>query len=102
MKSWKIGLFYLLNPKINFRFYELKIDDLPVVMLEIDAAFRHPVQFKNQRIHSCWLVQKETERHGEERELWRVFDQTPFESQVAAENIPAEDVLRLLDYPALL
>lgn len=35
-----------------------------------------------------------------ERELWRVFDRTPFEKEIAAENVPAEDVLKMLDYPA--
>lgn len=35
-----------------------------------------------------------------ERELWRVFDRTPFEREVATENIGSSDVLRLLDYPA--
>lgn len=98
LENW---LLHLLNPKINFRFYELVIDDLPVVMLEIDAAFRHPVQFKNQEFIRVGSYKKKLKDHPEkERELWRVFDQTPFESQIAAENIPAEDVLRLLDYPA--
>lgn len=98
LENW---LLHLLNPKINFRFYELVIDDLPVVMLEIEAAFRHPVQFKNQEYVRVGSYKKKLKDHPEkERELWRVFDQTPFESQVAAENIPAEDVLRLLDYPA--
>lgn len=35
-----------------------------------------------------------------ERELWRVFDCTPFEQQLAASNITAERVLQLLEYPA--
>lgn len=98
LENW---LLHLLNPKINFRIYELTIDDLPVVMLEIDAAFRHPVQFKNQEFIRVGSYKKKLKDHPEkERELWRVFDQTPFESQIAAENIPAEEVLRLLDYPA--
>lgn len=98
LENW---LLHLLNPKINFRFYELVIDDLPVVMLEIDAAFRHPVQFKNQEFVRVGSYKKKLKDHPEkERELWRVFDQTPFESQIAAENLSAEDVLRLLDYPA--
>lgn len=98
LENW---LLHLLTPKINFRFYELVIDDLPVVMLEIDAAFRHPVQFKHQEYVRVGSYKKKLKDHPEkERELWRVFDQTPFESQVAAENLPAEDVLRLLDYPA--
>lgn len=35
-----------------------------------------------------------------ERELWRVFDQVPFERQLAAESVAVEQVLKLLDYPA--
>jgi len=98
LENW---LLRLLNPKINFRFYELTIDDCPVVLLEIGAAFRHPVQFKNQEFVRVGSYKKKPKDHPEkERELWRVFDQTPFESQIAAENIPAEDVLRLLDYPS--
>lgn len=98
LENW---LLRLLNPKINFRFYELTIDGLPVVLLEIGAAFRHPVQFKNQEFIRVGTYKKKLKDHPEkERELWRVFDHTPFECQIAAENVPAEDVLRLLDYPA--
>lgn len=35
-----------------------------------------------------------------ERELWRRFDRTPFEAQLAAENLSGTDALALLDYPA--
>ena len=35
-----------------------------------------------------------------ERALWRLFDKAPFESGVAVERAPDEEVLRLLDYPA--
>jgi ATP-dependent DNA helicase RecG len=98
LENW---LLRLLNPKINFRFYELTIDGLSVVLLEIGAAFRHPVQFKNQEFVRVGTYKKKLKDHPEkERELWRVFDHTPFENQIAVENLPAEDVLRLLDYPA--
>lgn len=98
LENW---LLRLLAPKIHFRFFELTIDGLPVVLLEINAAFRHPVQFKKQEYIRIGSYKKKLKEYPEkERELWRVFDQTPFESQVAAENIPAGDVLHLLDYPA--
>ncbi|WP_366931461.1 ATP-binding protein [Thiocapsa sp.] len=45
LESW---LLRLLEPKINFRFHALAIDDKPVVLLEIGAACRHPVQFQGQ------------------------------------------------------
>lgn len=36
------------------------------------------------------------------RALWRVFDQTPVENRIAAERVPDDELLRLLDYPACL
>ncbi|MCK5853916.1 MAG: ATP-binding protein [Cocleimonas sp.] len=39
LENW---LLRLLEPKINFHFYELTIDDKAVVLLEISAAFRTP------------------------------------------------------------
>ena len=98
LENW---LLRLLSPKINFRFYEVTIDDLPVVLLEIGAAFRHPVRFQSTEFIRIGSYKKKLKDHPEkERELWRGFDQTPFEREIAAENVTAENVLRLLDYPA--
>ena len=90
----------LLNPKIDFRFHELTIDDLPVVLLEVDAAFDQPVKFSGQEFIRSGSHTKKLKDHPEkERRLWQAFDKTLFESQIAGENVAAEDVLRLLDYP---
>lgn len=98
LESW---LLRLLSPKINFRFYGVQADDKPLVLLEISAAFRHPVQFKGTEFIRVGSYRKKLKGFPEkERELWRVFDHTPFEKEIAAENIGADDVLKLLDYPA--
>jgi predicted HTH transcriptional regulator len=98
LESW---LLRLLNPKINFRFYQLKVDDKSVVLLEIGAAFRHPVQFKNTEFIRVGSYKKKLKDFPEkERDLWRVFDQIPFERGIAAEHVSSDEVLRLLDYPA--
>ncbi|MCK5438176.1 MAG: putative DNA binding domain-containing protein, partial [Desulfobulbaceae bacterium] len=98
LENW---LLHMLSPKINFRFYELTVDEQPIVLLEIGAAFRHPVQFKNTEFIRIGSYKKKLKDHPEkERELWRVFDQVPFEREIAAENMSSEEVLRLLDYPA--
>lgn len=98
LESW---LLRLLKPKINFRFYHLLVDRRPVVLLEIGAAFRHPVRFKNTEFIRVGSYKKKLKDFPEkERELWRVFDRTPFEREIAAENVTAEEVLKLLDYPA--
>ena len=98
LENW---LLRLLTPKINFRFFEFPIDEKPVVLLEIGAAFRHPVRFMNQEFIRVGSYKKKLKEHPEkERELWRVFDQTPFEYGIASEHVATEDVLRVLDYPA--
>lgn len=98
LESW---LLRLLNPKINFRFYPLKANDKDVVLLEIGTAFRHPVQFKNSEYIRVGSYKKKLKDFPEkERDLWRVFDQTPFEREIAAENVTSDEVLKLLDYPA--
>lgn len=98
LENW---LLRLLEPKINFRFFELTIDGYAVVLLEIGAAFRHPVRFRGKEYIRVGSYKKRLKDFPEkERELWRIFDRIPFEREVAAENIGAEAVLRLLDYPA--
>lgn len=90
-----------LSPKINFHFYELIVDEKHIVLLEIGAAFRHPIQFKGIEYIRVGSSKKKLKDFPEkERALWRIFDKTPFEHEIAAEHLNAEDVLRLLNYPA--
>ena len=98
LESW---LLLQLVPKLNFSFHTVLFEDKSVVVLEIDAAFRHPVQFKG----CAWLrvgsIKKRLKDFPEkERELWRTLDHTPFEWLVAAEKLSGARVLELLDYPA--
>lgn len=98
LENW---LLHLLSPKINFRFFEVMVDGLSVVLLEIERAFRHPVQFQGQEFIRIGSYNKRLKDFPEkERELWRIFDRTSFEDGVAAERVRDDDVLRLLDYPA--
>jgi ATP-dependent DNA helicase RecG len=98
LESW---LLRLLDPKINFRFHRLEIETRPVVLLEIGAAFRHPVRFKHQEFIRVGSYKKKLKDYPEkERALWRVFDQVPFEKTIAVEHVSSENLLKLLDYPA--
>jgi predicted HTH transcriptional regulator len=98
LENW---LLRLLAPKIHFRFFEVTVDGKQVVLLEIERAFRHPVQFQGQEYLRVGSYKKKLKDFPEkERALWRIFDQTPFEDGVAVERLPADEVLRLLAYPA--
>ncbi len=97
LENW---LLRLLSPKIHFRFFEVKVEGRPVVILEIERAFRHPVQFQGKELIRVGSYKKKLKDFPEkERALWRIFDRMPFENGVAAERVGDGDVLRLLDYP---
>lgn len=99
LESW---LLQKTAPKIHFRFHEvLTEEERFVVILEIQAASHRPVAFDGTEFIRVGSYKKKLRDFAEkERELWRVFDNVPFERQVAAENVTAEQVLKLLDYPA--
>ena len=98
LESW---LLKLLEPQIDFHFHELTIDDKSIVLLKISQAFRHPVRFRNQEFIRVGSYKKKLADFPEkERELWRIFDRTPFEKGITASSVSNDDVLKLLDYPA--
>lgn len=101
IENW---LLQKLSPKINFRFYEFSAgtqSEIPVVIIEVQPASHRPVQFDGiEYIRSGSYKKKLKDFPEKERDLWRVFDKTPFEQQMAASNISANEVLQLLDYPA--
>jgi len=98
LETW---LLHSLTPKIDFRFHEFEMDGRPMVLLEIGHAFRHPVRFKGNAFIRVGQVTKPLkDTPDRERELWRIFDKTPFEDMVAAERVSTDETLRLLDYTA--
>jgi predicted HTH transcriptional regulator len=97
LENW---LLQRLKPKIHFQFFTVEIESKPLVVLEIPAAYLHPVAFANEeyiRVGSCRRKLKDLPE--KERELWRILDKTPFESLIALENVDGSKVLELLDYP---
>ena len=93
LENW---LLRLLTPKIDFAFHSLSIDGLRVVLLEIPRAQQSPVQFRGvEYIRVAGSHTKKLKDHPEkERKLWRVFEQTPFESLPALEHVSAAEVVR--------
>ena len=72
-----------------------------MVILEIEKAIEIPVQFNGIeyiRIGSYKKLLKEFS--SKERDLWRKFDLSAFEDQIAKANVDESEVLKLLDYPS--
>lgn len=98
LESW---LLRLLEPKINFQFFEFSIGEHSIVLLEIASATRHPVRFSGQSYIRIGSNKKNLKAFPEkERSLWRILDQTPFENNIATAQVGDEQVVHLLDYPA--
>ena len=94
-------LLRLLEPKIEFQFFSVKIDEQPVVLLEISRSAHQPVRFEGTEFLRVGSYTKKLGQFPEkERELWRIFDQIPFEDVIATEHRDDAEVLKLLDYPA--
>lgn len=95
LESW---LLRLLSPKLHFVFHELEYEGHPVVVLEIPRATHSPVQFEGVEWIRVGSYRKKLKEHPQiERELWRVFDTTPFEALKAREHAGADEVFQLLD-----
>ena len=98
LENW---LLCLLTPRIHFHLIEFDINGMQVSMIEIPRATHQPVQFKGIEYIRVGSYKKKLKDFPEkERYLWRIFDITPFEQQVAAGLVSGADILRLLDYPS--
>lgn len=96
LENW---ILRLLEPKIDFKFYEVEIDERSIVLLEIAPAYRHPVTFSGTEYIRLGSHKKKLKELAEkERELWRIFDKVPFEKQIAVDNIDASEGLGYLEY----
>lgn len=98
LENW---LLQRLNPKLHFQFHTINIENKKIVLLEIPAAYRHPVSFHHDKFIRIGSYKKRLKEFPEkERELWRILDNTPFETLPAMEKITSDEVFSLLDYPA--
>lgn len=98
LENW---LLRLLTPRLSLRSFEFEYEGKLVSILEIPRALHQPVRFKSQEFIRIGSYKKALKDYPEvERDLWRVFEQTSFEEQVAAARLTGAAVLDLLDYPA--
>jgi ATP-dependent DNA helicase RecG len=98
LENW---LLRMLTPKIHFRFLDVHIDGMIFVLLEIERAYRQPVQFGGVEYIRVGSYKKKLKEFPEkERALWRLFDKALFEDGIAVDHVRDDEVLRLLDYPA--
>jgi ATP-dependent DNA helicase RecG len=95
LEAW---LSRMINPRIDFRFYETEIDNKRVTLLEIPCAEKQPIKFSGEEHIRIGTNKKKLKDYPDkERALWRAFDTTPFELRNVKDNLSIDDVLQLLN-----
>lgn len=102
LEAW---LSRMINPKIDFHFYEIPMEDGPaenaktVVLLEIPCAETEPTKYGAVGYVRVGSNLKPMSDYPEkEAELWRRFDSTPFELRIAMHNVNGDSVIELLNF----
>ncbi len=92
-------LMRLLDPPLNIQFHEWKFRKHPVVLLQIPRAPHAPVAFSGERYIRVGSHKKNLKGlTGKEQALWGAFARTSFERGVARADVPADEVLALIDF----
>lgn len=97
LESWLVRM---INPKINFKFYEVEMEKgIKVVLVEIPCAEAEPTKYgTNAYIRVGSNLKPLVEYKDKEAELWRLFDSTLYELRIAAADMQEDDVVMSLDY----
>lgn len=96
LEAW---LSRMCNPRINFQFFEVWVEEFKIILLEICCAEKQPVNFAGEEYIRIGTNKKNLKEYPDkERELWRMFDTAPYELRMAASNLTEEETVRLLDY----
>lgn len=97
LEAW---LARMINPKINFKFYEVDMQEgINVVLVEIPCAETEPTKYgANAYIRVGSNLKTLVEYKEKEAELWRLFDTTLYELRPAMTNVLEDDAVMLLDY----
>lgn len=90
-----------LHPGVHFRIHEFAFESKPVVLFSIEPCTHTPVRWKDYAFIRVGSYKKKLRDYPEkERALWARLSLTSFEKELAARNLPGEEVLARLDYPA--
>ena len=89
----------LLEPRINFDFYEITVEGEKVVIVKIKATQNTPVKFQGISFIRIGSYKKKLQEYPEKQRLiWTKKPKIVFEKELAATNLDSDEVLNLLNY----
>ena len=97
LENWRATQLF---PRIDFKIYQFKYNNLPIVIFMIDATNYSPVRFKEVDYIRIGSYTKKLKDYPEkERKLWDKCKKISFEQGNAMSGVSSDKVLRLLNYP---
>jgi predicted HTH transcriptional regulator len=98
LENW---LLRWLSPRINFKIYEFIFQNKNLVLFSIPSANNQPVSFQEVEYIRVGSYKKKLKEYPQkEKELWNLFSLQTFEKRIALENITADEVIALINYPS--
>lgn len=89
----------MINPRVDFRIYELEYEAKKIVIFKIPPAFNQPIKFNNiAYIRLGSTTPKLIDYPEKERKIWNNINRKSFEKGIAKEDVTLSAVLNLLDY----
>ncbi len=89
----------LLEPRINFNFYEITAEGEKIVIVKIKATQNTPVKFRGIPFIRIGSYKKKLQEYPEKQRLiWTKKPRIVFEKELAAANLGSDEVLNLLNY----
>ena len=89
----------LLEPRINFEFYEISIEGVRVVIIKIQATQNTPIKFQGTSYKRIGSYKKKLEEYPEkQRQIWTKTPAIVFEKEFAATSLNSDEILKLLNY----
>lgn len=96
LENW---LMRSLHPQVGFRIHEFTHRGKSVVIFEVPCATHVPIRFGDEAFIRVGSLKKKLRDYAtKEAALWASFASTPFEVGIAKADIPAAEVLALLDF----
>ncbi|WP_231961667.1 ATP-binding protein [Urechidicola croceus] len=91
----------LLEPRINFDFYQINVEEKNVVIVIIQATQNTPVKFKSVPYIRIGSYKKKLADFPEkQRQIWIKKPPIVFEQEITVSSLDSDEVLKLLNYPS--
>ncbi|BAK69739.1 ATP-binding protein [Aliarcobacter butzleri] len=96
LEAW---LHRVLQPQINFTFFEIIYENKNIQIIEIDCAQRQPIKFLGTEYIRVGSIKKKLHDFPEkERKLWQKMSMYCFEEDIALKNATKTQIFDYIDY----